>query len=109
VGGDQEAGARCEADGAAHPGEAVQVDPIKPVSKAPSDELFSIFAFKFNLRHYIQALKGEEIKAKIKAFTTKANTFRNELLKRPMFQYDTGYKAAYPMVGAYTRPLFSST
>jgi len=61
----------------------VQVDPIKPVSKAPSDELFSIFAFKFNLRHYIQALKGEEIKAKIKAFTTKA--------------------------GAYTRPLLTST
>ena len=42
-----------------------------------------MFAVKFILRHYIQALKGEEIKAKIKAFTTKA--------------------------GAYTRPLLTST
>jgi hypothetical protein len=44
-------------------GEAVQVDPIKPTSKAPGtkllklkyDELPSNFAFKFNLRRYTWA------------------------------------------------------
>jgi len=46
--------------GALHRGRAAQVDPLKPVLKAPGtmlckliyDEPLSIFAFKFNLHHY---------------------------------------------------------
>ena len=50
--------ARAAADG--HPGQAVQVDPIKPTLKPPGtkrlklkcDELRSSFGFKFNVRRY---------------------------------------------------------
>ena len=46
--------------GVAAPGKAVQVDPMKPMLKAPEsarlklkrDKLLSSFGFKFNLRHY---------------------------------------------------------
>jgi len=45
-------------------GKAVQVDPIKPVLKAPGSVLLKLrnygvlsdFAFNFNLRHYIKGL-----------------------------------------------------
>jgi hypothetical protein len=70
------------------PGEAVQVDPIKPVLKPPEtkrlilkyDEPLSNFAFKFNLRHY--------------------NLVRKWGIEA------CGY---YHEAGAYTRPLLSST
>jgi hypothetical protein len=47
----------------------VQVDPIKPILKAPvpkrlklkTDELLSSFAFKFNLRRYNKASGNPEI------------------------------------------------
>ena len=50
------------------PGRAVQLDPIKPTFKAPEikslkleyDRPLSQFAFKFNLRRYIQAQKVME-------------------------------------------------
>ena len=50
---------------AAARGRAVQVDPIKPTLKAPEskplklehEKTLSIFAFKFYLRHYSEALK----------------------------------------------------
>jgi len=70
----------------AAPGEAVQVDPIKPVLKAPgtkrlilqSDEPLSNFAFKFNLRRYTPDVLGVTRKY-------------------------------YPEAGSYTPPLLSST
>ena len=70
------------------PGRAVQVDPIKPMLKAPGakrlklkyDIPFSEFAFKFNLRRY---------------------NLEDEIEYDPADDEDSE-------AGAYTRPLFSS-
>ena len=46
----------------------------------------------------VEALRGDEIKAKIDAFTSKTNQFRSEFLNRPIFKYATGFTAAYPLL-----------
>jgi len=77
----------------------VQVDPIKPMSKAPGTEhlklkcdgLLSSFAFNFNLRRYTTDTIIEPTPAQ-------------KLLSLPTVDPITGLAA-----GAYTRPLLSST
>ena len=70
-------------------GRVVQVDPMKPVLKAPiikhwtlkCDETLTIFAFKINLRHYSTATQPSTSPLNTITFTA----------------------------GAYTRPLLNST
>ena len=58
------------------PGEAVQVDPIKPTLKAPGtkrlklkwDDPLSSFGFNFNLRHY--SLGSGSVAARMSRFET---------------------------------------
>ena len=46
----------------------------------------------------IQDVRGEEIKAKINAFTEKADEYRRGFLERPLFKYETGYTTVYPQI-----------
>ena len=46
----------------------------------------------------IQDLRGDEIKAKIATFTSKANEYRTDFLARPIFTYKTGHTVSYPML-----------
>ena len=79
------------------PGKAVQVEPIKPMLKAPGtkclnlkcDKLLSSFAFNFNLRRY--SLAGVRT----------VRTFAQEEAEVAR------YSAA--LAGAHTPPLFGST
>ena len=48
----------------------------------------------------IQDLRGDEIKAKINAFTAKVAEYRAAFLKRAIFKYATGFAAAYPELDA---------
>ena len=69
----------------------MQVEPMKPMLKAPGterlkrkyDEVLSSFAFNFNLRHYVEGLYEED---------------GHRLKRTPMKE-----------AGAYNRPLFGST
>ena len=49
----------------------------------------------------IQDLRGDEIKAKISAFTAKVAEYRAAFLKRAVFKYATGFAAAYPELYLY--------
>jgi len=105
----------------------VQVEPIKPTSKAPGikrltlrdDALLSISAFRFNSRCYILAM--------FRVLVTERNSHLIVLIAYRIAQLALGfYSFYYPMAlfapvldyvllfegwtaGAYTRPRFSST
>ena len=87
----------------------MQVDPIKPMLKAPgsellklnSDEPLSTLAFKFNLRCYAEEDTSRSLLT---------SNFASESLTSPSSEtFGEDDVPDAPMAGAYTRSLLSST
>jgi len=92
----------------------VQVDPLKPILKAPGtkrlklkyDQLLSNLAFNFNLRRYI---KGLELSVD-EALAVWRSQFSYGRMADFMREHTYHVRHTYGLeAGAYTRPLSSST
>jgi len=95
----------------------VQVDPIKPTSKAPGtrrlklnyDEPLSRFAFKFNLRRCNKEVLERLDPNSRASLSRAASALRDAVSPRSIFPLGlSGAGTTGGAAGAYTRPLLSS-